>query len=66
MVTDPTELRRLARYAEDNGGHSKANMLRHYAEQVELYRPVVQAIVEEETRGEYDRERIEQNIKDTV
>jgi len=60
---DETEIRNLAQYAEDNGAHSKASMLRHLADEMALYGPVVDAVRQEYEVEEYDRERVEQNIQ---
>ena len=60
---DETEIRYLAQYAEDNGAHSKASMLRHLADEMELYEPVVDAVRQEYEADEYDRERVENNIR---
>lgn len=61
---DETAIRNLAQYAEDNGAHSKASMLRHLADEMALYEPVVDAVRAEQEAGEYDRERVENRISE--
>lgn len=61
---DSSEIRQLADYAENHGAHSKANMLRHFAEEIELYEPVVDAVEAEQERDGYDRARVEQAIQE--
>lgn len=64
MTTDPQRIRNLATFAEQNGAHSKAEMLRQYADTIELYEPVVEAVSEAEEEGEYDRAAVEQAIQE--
>ena len=59
---DTERLRELATYAEEHGGRVKAEMLREYADKIEAYEPVADAVAAEQRRGEYDRERIEEQI----
>lgn len=61
---EPSKIRQLAQYAEENGAHSKANMLRHFADEIELYEPVVEAVEAEQEQGEYDRQRVAQAIQE--
>lgn len=61
---DETEVRNLAQYAEDNGAHSKASMLRHLADEIALYEPVVDAVQQEYEADEYYRERVENRIRE--
>jgi len=56
------EIRSLAQFAENNGAHTKAEMLRELADTIELYEPVVEAVRAELSEGEYDRERVENYI----
>jgi hypothetical protein len=59
---EEAKLRSLARFAEQNGAHTKAEMLRGLADDIELYRPVVVALMEEDEADEFDRERLEERI----
>lgn len=58
----PDTLRELADYAEESGAHTKANMLRGLADDMELYRPVIKGFLEVK-QGDFSRENLDEAIK---